>query len=191
MARPKEFDCEQALERATELFWAKGYQATSMQDLVEHLGVNRQSLYDTFGDKDALFLAALRRYGDGYHHYLGDLINPQRPARAVLADLFERTLSWQTAGTQRGCLFVNCATELGELSAAARDLLTTRRGDVEGRLRELFAAAQERGELPRHRSPEALAAYVGSALAGLATSARLGKSLDELRAIAQVTLDAL
>jgi TetR/AcrR family transcriptional regulator, transcriptional repressor for nem operon len=191
MARPKEFDCEQALERATELFWAKGYQATSMQDLVEHLGVNRQSLYDTFGDKDALFLAALRRYGTRYHEQIGLLLEAPRPARAVLADLLEGTIAWMTSGSQRGCFFANCTTELGELSAAAREHLLLNRGDVEAQLTRLLEGAQQHGELGRHRTPAALAGYFANALAGLAASAKLGKSADELRAIAQVTLDAL
>ena len=62
MARPKAFDVDQALERAMELFWRQGYLATSLPDLVEHMGIGRQSLYDTFGDKRQLFLQALDRY---------------------------------------------------------------------------------------------------------------------------------
>ncbi len=62
MARHKEFDQDEALQKAMEAFWARGYEATSMQDLVEHMGINRQSLYDTFGDKHSLFLKALDRY---------------------------------------------------------------------------------------------------------------------------------
>src|SRR5262249_38606558 len=66
MARPKEFDRDAVLDRAVELFWAKGYEATSLGDLVESLGVGKQSLYDTFGDKHALYLAALDRYCEKY-----------------------------------------------------------------------------------------------------------------------------
>ena len=62
MARTKEFDVDAALDRAIELFWAQGYEATSLNDLLDHMEIGRQSLYDTFGDKHALFLAALDRY---------------------------------------------------------------------------------------------------------------------------------
>ena len=61
MGRTKQFDHRTALDQAMELFWARGYHATSIQDLVDHLGVNRQSLYDTFGGKDELFKAVLER----------------------------------------------------------------------------------------------------------------------------------
>ncbi len=64
MPRVKEFDPDQALDRAMELFWRKGYEATSVQDLVEHMGINRFSLYDTFGSKHELFMAALDRYSE-------------------------------------------------------------------------------------------------------------------------------
>ncbi|HEU4769480.1 MAG TPA: helix-turn-helix domain-containing protein, partial [Pyrinomonadaceae bacterium] len=62
MARHKEFDRDEALQKAMEVFWARGYRAASMQNLVEHMGINRQSLYDTFGDKHSLYLQALDRY---------------------------------------------------------------------------------------------------------------------------------
>ncbi len=78
MGRPKEFDEAEVLERAVELFWARGYQATSVQDIVDHVGVNRQSLYNEFGGKDALFLAALRRYMERYQaalaRYVGGVL---------------------------------------------------------------------------------------------------------------------
>ena len=62
MARPKEFDQDKALDKAMTLFWQKGYEATSIQDLVDHLGIGRRSLYDTFKSKHDLFIAALDRY---------------------------------------------------------------------------------------------------------------------------------
>ena len=62
MARPKQFDRDEALERAMAVFWRRGYEGTSVRDLVEHMGINRGSLYDTFGDKRTLFLAAVDRY---------------------------------------------------------------------------------------------------------------------------------
>ena len=76
MARPKEFDIDQVLDRATELFWTKGYEETSMRELEEGLGVGRQSLYSTFGDKRDLFLASLDRYAAIQRARLAPLLEP-------------------------------------------------------------------------------------------------------------------
>jgi TetR/AcrR family transcriptional repressor of nem operon len=105
MARPKEFDPDQALDRAVELFWRKGYEATSIQDLVEALGINRSSLYGTFGDKHALYLAAIDRYcEDVVAPRVAELDQAASP-RAAIRQLF---LSLPTRATRRrerrGCL---------------------------------------------------------------------------------------
>ena len=80
MARPKAFDVERALDRAVEVFWTRGYEATSLCDLLEHMEIGRQSLYDTFGDKHGLFLAALERYRRAMSQsLLGALERPLQP----------------------------------------------------------------------------------------------------------------
>ena len=88
MVRTKQFDKHTALDEAMELFWQRGYHATSIQDLVDHLGVNRQSLYDTYGGKEQLFLAALGRYREIQAAPVRRLLERDAPAREVLRDLF-------------------------------------------------------------------------------------------------------
>ena len=80
MARRKEFDRDEALHKAMEVFWSRGYEATSVGDLVEHMGINRQSLYDTFGDKHSLYLAALDRYREVEGRKLFELLSVQEDA---------------------------------------------------------------------------------------------------------------
>ena len=92
MARPKEFDIDQVLDRATELFWTKGYEETSMRDLEEGLGVGRQSLYSTFGDKRDLFLAALDRYSSLQQERIEPLLAPDAGLAAIRA-YFARAFS--------------------------------------------------------------------------------------------------
>ena len=74
MARHKQFDQDEALLKAMEVFWSRGYEAASIQDLVRHMGINRQSLYDTYGDKHALYLLALERYSEVESRRLIDLL---------------------------------------------------------------------------------------------------------------------
>src|SRR5919205_4395394 len=89
MARTKQFDRHAALDQAMELFWKRGYHATSIQDLVDRLGVNRQSLYDTFGGKDQLFQAALERYRELQGIPMRRCLEREGPVREVLREFFE------------------------------------------------------------------------------------------------------
>src|SRR6266852_1410049 len=89
MARPKEFDRDQALQKAMEVFWSRGYEAASIQDLVKHMGINRQSLYDTFGDKHALYLQALDRYREVEGRKLLELLERPGSVKKSLRQLFE------------------------------------------------------------------------------------------------------
>src|SRR5882762_5197437 len=88
MARHKEFDRDEALHKAMEVFWSRGYKATSIQDLVKHMGINRQSLYDTFGDKHALYLLALDRYREIEVRKLFDLLERPGSVKKNLRQLF-------------------------------------------------------------------------------------------------------
>src|SRR5215475_5610995 len=115
MARPREFDVDDALDRATQVFWTRGYEGTSVQDLVDALGVNRASLYATFGDKAQLFSAVLDRYGDQVNGAISEALTaPATGAEAVRA-WFGAVIQKAThpAGP-RGCLFIgavgSCAT---------------------------------------------------------------------------------
>src|SRR4249920_3479788 len=92
MVRNKQFDKHAALDEAMELFWEKGYHATSIQDLVDRLGVNRQSLYDTYGGKDQLFLSALERYRELQGAPLRRTLEREGPASAVLREFFDELI---------------------------------------------------------------------------------------------------
>src|SRR6266700_5433476 len=107
MARPKTFDRTQMLDKAIELFWDRGYEATSINDLLDHLGIRRQSLYDTFGDKHTLFLEALKRY-DQRNSATIDILEGSGSGKEAIERVFHRAV--QTLGQTkppRGCLIVN------------------------------------------------------------------------------------
>ncbi|MFE6228062.1 MULTISPECIES: TetR/AcrR family transcriptional regulator [unclassified Streptomyces] len=159
MARTKEFDPSAALQAALDLFWARGYEATSMADLVEHLGIGRASLYATFGSKHELYLKALERYQETRDGELfGELAGPG-PALPAVRALVRRFAAEATDGDGRrnGCFVTNSASEL-----AARDPAVARRVElsweqVETLLHAALVRARAQGELPEGRDPRALA----------------------------------
>jgi TetR/AcrR family transcriptional repressor of nem operon len=113
MARQKEFDSEEALQKAMEVFWSRGYEAASIQDLVEHMGINRQSLYDTFGDKHALYLKALDRYREVESRKLFELLERGGSVKRALKMLFVGVVEGSLcAGERRGCFMGNAMSEL-------------------------------------------------------------------------------
>src|SRR2546430_17047781 len=101
MARPKEFNPETALDKAIELFWRKGYEATSIEDLVASMDINRGSLYETFGDKQKLFLACMDRYCNGMAAIRLSLLNQPRPALAAIRRCIRRELHLTAAARTR------------------------------------------------------------------------------------------
>lgn len=176
MARTKEFDPDTALLRAMELFWRKGYEATSMADLVAHVGVSRAGLYSTFGDKHALYVRAYDRYLEEGVDFVGELSQPG-PVLPVIRSLLTRYAEESaTDSDRRGCLVVNTAVEL-----SPHDTVLARRVEANWSLVEtaLFSAltrARAQGELSQGRDPRALARLLLVALQGMRV---VGKSSDD------------
>lgn len=157
MARIKEFDPDAVLLSALELFWERGYEATSMADLVARLGIGRASLYATFGSKHDLYLKALRRYcADADPKLLAELSAPGSALEAVRGML--RRYATEAAGERRGrgCFVVNTATELPHDRASTRQVLASWTY-LETLLAAALTRAQATGELSGERDPRALA----------------------------------
>src|SRR5579871_2078456 len=126
MARIKEFDTNEALDKAIDLFWDKGYNACSMQDIVEGLGLSRSSIYETFGDKRQLFLEALKKYQRAALEAMEKDINAASDVREVLKQIFGSILPGnQNCSLEKGCFMVNSAIELAphdpEIAAIVKD----------------------------------------------------------------------
>src|SRR5256714_13307197 len=113
MARHKEFDQDEALHKAMEVFWSRGYEAASINDLVRHMGINRQSLYDTFGDKHSLYLQALDRYREVEGRKMFELLERPGPVKRALRQLFGGVVECALGGGERrGCFVGNATSEL-------------------------------------------------------------------------------
>ncbi|MBL3671494.1 TetR/AcrR family transcriptional regulator [Streptomyces sp. M2CJ-2] len=159
MARTKEFDPDAALQSALELFWRRGYEATSMTDLVEHLGIGRASLYATFGSKHELYLKALDRYAETRDAALLAELSQPGPALPAVRAVVRRFAAEAASpeGRLNGCFVTNTAAELAPHDPAAARRVEISWEHVETLLHSALVRAQAQGELPEGRDPRALA----------------------------------
>ncbi|MBO2451823.1 TetR/AcrR family transcriptional regulator [Actinomadura barringtoniae] len=180
MARTKEFDPDAALERALELFWERGYEATSMADLVEHLGIARASIYGTFGGKHELYLKALERYLQVKDPAIVQALSqPGRVLPAVRA-LIERYAE-ESITTDHGCMVVNTAVELAARDPAAARAVETSWTTLETSLTSALTRAQAQGELAPDKDPRALARLLMTLFQGMRVMGRAGTEPARLR----------
>jgi len=190
MIRAKQFDKHAALDEAMELFWQRGYHATSIQDLVDHLGVNRQSLYDTYGGKDQLFMAALERYREIQSVPVRQLLERDAPAREVLRDFFRNALD-SLLGEGKGCFLANATTELATQDPAVAAVCAANMRQLEGAFAGLLTRAQQRGEISPEHSPLQLARFFMNTASGLAVTAKAARDRKVLDDVVEVALAAL
>jgi AcrR family transcriptional regulator len=189
MARPREFDVDDALDRATEVFWTRGYEATSVQDLVDALGVNRASLYGTFGDKAQLFSAVLDRYGQHVNRFISrELDAPASGAEAVRAWL-RALIQMATQPTgPRGCLLIGSVSSCTTAPDPLRERVIAA---VRASTDRLQAALARDPEIAARENVRTLARFFAAQGHGLAVLARAGIRRQELEAAAEVALRAL
>src|SRR5262245_58277203 len=148
MARPREFDPDAVLDQAMHVFWAKGYEATSLSDLCDATELNRSSLYASFGDKRALFLETINRYGDSAVARVSAALSRPMPIREVLAAFYANMIDGIVAGPGRnGCFLGNCAAEVVRHDRAAATIVRRNMDRLEAVFRDAFTHARARGEL--------------------------------------------
>ncbi|MEJ1196210.1 MULTISPECIES: TetR/AcrR family transcriptional regulator [unclassified Streptomyces] len=169
MARTKEFDPDAALRAALELFWRRGYEATSMSDLVEHLGIGRASIYATFGNKHELYLKALERYEQGLLPQLLEELARPGPALPGVRSLVRRYAIEAAAEElrERGCFVTNTAAELAPHDPVAARRVERNWDQLETVLHSTLVRARAQGELPAGRDPLTLARMLLVLLQGL------------------------
>ena len=192
MARTKEFEPERALTRAMDLFWRRGYEATSVHDLLEEMGIGRGSMYDTFGDKRALFLAALDRFEETRVSRADEILEGSASAVEGIRRLFETTIEGLVSyEPRRGCLLANTAVELAphDEEVAGRISRYVRR--TEDAFERALVRGRATGEIPADKDPKALARFLVSILHGVRVLARAGVDRAVLDDSVRTALEAL
>ncbi|MGG3453948.1 TetR/AcrR family transcriptional regulator [Paenibacillus rhizolycopersici] len=190
MARAKQFDEDTVLLKAMKLFWEQGYERTSMQDLVEQMGVHKRSMYDTFGDKHSLYVRALNRYQEVIAKRMAEEMHGARSTKEAIRALFEMVIYPET-GFPAGCLMVNTAVELATIDADARAFVTEGWAHSEIVIRGLIEAGQRSDELDPSLNAEELASYFNNALAGLRVMVKTVEDKEKLVRIVDTTLSLL
>ncbi|MFL5492919.1 MAG: TetR/AcrR family transcriptional regulator [Gemmatimonadales bacterium] len=192
MSRPKSFDQDAVLDAAVNLFWERGYEGTSLADLEAHLGLGRQSLYNTFGDKQTLFLKALERYRRTNGERAVAQLNVPGAGLDAIRGFFKATVDSLTApGPRRACLLSNTIVERGSEDAEALLRCNQARGALERMFRRALAQAKAQGELPETLDVEAAATLLVVQNYGLGVLAKTGASAGELQAAVEVLLAGL
>jgi TetR/AcrR family transcriptional regulator, transcriptional repressor for nem operon len=193
MARPREFDIDEALEAAMGAFWARGYEATSLADLMQAMGLQKGSIYKAFGDKHALFLCALQRYLDQRYEAQRETLAKATSPRAALQAWLDRLVEAAPAegGSCRGCLAVNTLIELGPHDEQARAVLEAHFERMRKLLMEQIRRGQELGEIRRDIDAGQCARLLMTMVAGLLGSLKGATSKAEARRLAQTTLHLL
>lgn len=191
MPRTKEFEEKEVLDRAIELFRRRGFQATSFGELTAELGVNRQSLYDTFGDKQTFFTAALKRYREKSLDMMRATLAPAGSIRLQLKKLFDDLIQFTCSDGSYGCLMINSMIELASSEASARALATAHARDIEGIFAQRLSAAQRAGEISADKDPTALARFLYHSMLGLGVAARALGDRESLRQSVRLALNVL
>ncbi|SMC18600.1 transcriptional regulator, TetR family [Clostridium acidisoli DSM 12555] len=190
MGRSREFDENVVLQKAMELFWKQGYEKTSLNDLVEHMGIHRRSLYDTFGDKHTLFLKTI----DCYEDLIKDKVQFETLHAETAKQAIQFIFDFMIEGyedRQWGCLIVNSATEMGLRDKEVKEKTEAAFMQTEHLLADLVRKGQQTGEFSCEYDAEVLAEILQNTLLGIRVLLRTSASKEKLHRIADFFLNLL
>jgi TetR/AcrR family transcriptional regulator, transcriptional repressor for nem operon len=192
MARPREFDETAALDAAVACFWQRGYEATSVRDLADKMGISAPSLYNAYGDKHALFVQALERYLDrsmrARIRRLEESLPPKQAVHRFIEEIIAHSLNDQE---RRGCFLINSALEVAPHDRKLGALIAERLAEIEAFFHRSIKAAQAQGEVPRDRGAKDLARLLLGVVLGIRVLARAKPERALLEGIARPALALL
>ena len=181
MARPREFDIDEALETAMQAFWDHGYEGTSMADLVQAMGLKKGSIYKAFGNKHALFMAALERYLNRSSVMVSEATAKADSAiEALQSILFEMTRMSQSSEVRHGCFALNTVVELAAHDEQVEAYMAEGYKRMERKFTDLVRWGQESGDFRDDEDARVLARFVYISLAGLAAASKGFYSLSDI-----------
>lgn len=190
MARKREFDETEALKQAMELFWVQGYEKTSMEELVNCMGVHRKSIYDTFGNKHELFLKVLEYYKTTVSKHLLQAIENENTVRGKLKALFDYTLI-NNEEQPKGCLIVNTGVELSPHDKSIAQIVQSNFLETEKAIYQLLEQGQATGEFSSTFDLWATTQFIHNSLIGIRVQLKTTDDKEKLRSIIDMTLSIL
>lgn len=192
MARSKAFKEEDVLEKAVNLFWSKGYNGSSAQDLVDNLEISRSSLYDTYGDKHSLFIQSLQQYRKQEATKLIAMINSAEDAEQVIKEIFQSLVNDTLKDkSYKGCFMINAAVELGAQDDEIMKIAKENMQVVEDAFYKAVKKGQDAGQFSTKNSARSLARFLFNSMSGIRVAEKSGVEKKVLDDIIKVTLSAL
>jgi AcrR family transcriptional regulator len=191
MGRPRGFAEKEALEAAMRVFWEKGYEGSTLGDLTEAMGINRSSMYATFGDKEALFRLVIARYAEGPASYVREALE-QPTVRAVVEALLRGALELLTDPSHpRGCLSVQGALACGSNAEPMKQAMIEWRKQGESDIQKRLQRARREGDLAKDVDPGDLARYISTVLTGLGVQAANGATRAQMTRLVDMVLRSM
>ena len=192
MARTKDFDEDEVLQKAMNLFWYKGYNGTSMQELVDGLGISRSSMYDTFGDKHTLFMRSLENYKQMATTEMKAIVDNAPTAKAAIRRMLEYTVTELLRDDQhKGCFLVNAGVEMAPHDAEVNKMLCENDRQLEHYFNEAIKKGQSSSEISNEQSSHALAQFILNTIKGMRVTAKSAADKKVFNDIVEVTMKVL
>jgi TetR/AcrR family transcriptional repressor of nem operon len=192
MARTKDFDETEVLAKAIQLFWYKGYNGTSMQDLVDGLGISRSSLYDTYTDKHTLFVKALESYQTAGANKIQEIINNSGTAKDTVKKLLKlATTDLLDDKQQKGCFMVNAEVEVAPHDAEVNQLVCKNDQQMEEAFYQVIQKGKESGEIKNQQDARALSRFIFNTVKGMRVTAKSSTDKSVFDDIIRLTVSAL
>ncbi|MEQ9618509.1 MAG: TetR/AcrR family transcriptional regulator [Deltaproteobacteria bacterium] len=191
MGRPYEFDREETLSRAMDVFWEKGYKATSIDDLVNRMGIKRGSIYNTFGDKHSLFIAAVEYYGEAVtSEMIKVLESPGSPLKNI-HKFFDRVVNSPQDRKIRGCLISNTVVELAPHDDKVAEVVKGILARIQSAFLNCLDRAVEKGELPEDTDTVVLSHFLATSTHGLIVTGKSASNPEQLKKVVNVILSTI
>lgn len=191
IGRPKQFDAERAVSMATEQFWRGGYFATSLQDLLDCMKLSKSSLYQSFGNKEQLFVHCLEHYQQELDLTLNAMLERAPSGLTFVKNLLDSVITEADIAEPKGCLLVNTANELAGREAAIARAVKRGLETIKSNLKQALERAKRDGELPADSDLDQLSDFLVAGISGLRTMVKAGASKEKLEKVADLLFASL
>lgn len=192
MARQREFDEKNVIETATNLFWKKGYNAVSTQDLIDAFGISRSSMYGAFKDKRSLFIIALQHYRETASQGMINVLNENKSFKETISQLLTQFIKDTISDNDnKGCFIVNTAIELAPHDNEILEIIQENRRNIISALTTSIEKGIENGEIKTNKKPQSLANYFYNLINGLRVDAKVHKDKNSYKEVVEIAMSVL
>jgi len=191
IGRPRQFNADKAITQATQQFWRGGYTATSLQDLLDCMSLSKSSLYQSFGNKETLFISCIDNYQAIFNKELSELLKSSSSGLKFIEQLLESVIQEVNNSERKGCLLVNTANELGAKNPIITVAIERGFNAVRITIKKALEKAILEGDLPQNADLDDLSAYLVVGISGLRTMVKAGAEYKNLHRVTQILLNSL